>query len=44
MFESSLSLALTEWGEETSHALDKDYYKCWQTLKKKFDPSKKLET
>jgi len=40
MFESSLSLAVTQWGEETCHALDSDYYKCWQTLKKYFDPSK----
>jgi homogentisate 1,2-dioxygenase len=41
MFESSLSLALTKWGEETCEKVDKDYYKCWQGLKKNFNPNKK---
>ena len=37
MFESSLSLALTKWGNETCGCLDKDYYKCWQGLKPHFN-------
>ena len=40
MFESSLSMAVTEWGEKTCMKLDPSYYKCWQDLKKHFDPSK----
>lgn len=36
MFETSLSLALTEWGQVTSDKLDKNYFKCWQNLKKNF--------
>ena len=40
MFESSLSMAVTEWGEKTCLKLDPSYYKCWQDLKKHFDPSK----
>ncbi|PSN39395.1 Homogentisate 1 [Blattella germanica] len=36
MFESSLGLAVTKWGEETCMKLDPDYYKCWQSLKKHF--------
>ena len=39
MFESSLSMTVTEWGERTCNKLDADYYKCWQELKKNFDPS-----
>ena len=39
MFESSLSLAVTEWGEKGCGTLSQDYYKCWQDLKKKFDPN-----
>jgi len=38
MFESSLSLAVTKWGEETCQKLDNNYYKCWQGLKKHFNP------
>jgi len=38
MFETSLSLVVTEWANKTS--LDENYYKCWQTLKKHFDPKK----
>ncbi|XP_049802217.1 homogentisate 1,2-dioxygenase [Schistocerca nitens] len=41
MFESSLSLAVTKWGEETCQKLDASYYKCWQTLKKHFNPKEK---
>ena len=36
MFESSLMLAVTEWPEETCSKLEKDYYECWQPLKKHF--------
>ncbi|XP_063243032.1 homogentisate 1,2-dioxygenase [Bacillus rossius redtenbacheri] len=41
MFESSLSLTVTTWGEETCHRLDHSYYQCWQTLKKHFNPARK---
>lgn len=37
MFESCLGLCLTEWAEKTCCVLDKEYYKCWQDLKKNFD-------
>ena len=40
MFESSFSMAVTQWGEKTCDKLDSNYYKCWQDLKKHFDPSK----
>ena len=36
MFETSLGLALTKWGEEECQKLDKNYYQCWQKLKKNF--------
>ncbi|XP_076818170.1 homogentisate 1,2-dioxygenase-like [Clavelina lepadiformis] len=36
MFESSLSMALTKWGNESCGCVDKDYYKCWQDLKSHF--------
>ena len=36
MFETSLQLAVTKWGEETCNKLDKDYYKCWQQLQNNF--------
>ncbi|XP_068150731.1 homogentisate 1,2-dioxygenase [Drosophila tropicalis] len=36
MFESSLSLAVTKWGEETCQKLDAEYYECWQSLKDNF--------
>lgn len=39
MFESSLSMAVTKWGEETCCKLDHSYYTCWQTLAKNFDPT-----
>ena len=38
MFETSFSMTVTEWGERTCGKLDADYYKCWQTLRKTFDP------
>ena len=43
MFESSLSLAVTEWGEKTCCKLDHTYYQCWQSLGKNFDPNWKPE-
>ncbi|KNC80161.1 homogentisate 1,2-dioxygenase [Sphaeroforma arctica JP610] len=39
MFESSFSLALTRWGEETCETVDSDYFQCWQGLESNFDPS-----
>jgi homogentisate 1,2-dioxygenase len=36
MFESSLSMAVTKWGEETCQKLDASYYECWQKLEKNF--------
>lgn len=36
MFETSFSLALTQWGRETCGKVDKNYFKCWQDLKKNF--------
>lgn len=39
MFESSLSLAVTKWGEEICQKLDSKYYECWQNLKKHFKSS-----
>jgi len=38
MFETSLTMVVTDWANKTS--LDPDYHKCWQTLKKHFDPKK----
>ncbi|GLV41670.1 homogentisate 12-dioxygenase [Carabus blaptoides fortunei] len=43
MFESSLSMAVTEWGEKTCQKLDAEYYKCWQGLKKHFNPNWKKQ-
>lgn len=37
MFESSLSMAITEWGNKTK--VDQQYYECWQPLKKHFTGS-----
>ncbi|XP_035209607.1 homogentisate 1,2-dioxygenase-like isoform X1 [Stegodyphus dumicola] len=39
MFETSLSLRVTSWGEKNCQKLDHEYYKCWQNLKKNFDPN-----
>ena len=41
MFESSLSMAVTKWGEDTCEKLDKNYYECWQKLEKHFTISEK---
>lgn len=38
MFESCMSLALTEWGQKYS-GIDHEYYKCWESLEKYFDPN-----
>ena len=38
MFESSFSMAVTEWGEKACGTLSEDYYKCWQPLKSTFNP------
>jgi homogentisate 1,2-dioxygenase len=42
MFESSMSMAITEWGQETCLKLDHDYYKCWQGLTDNFDQNLKI--
>ncbi|XP_051737953.1 homogentisate 1,2-dioxygenase isoform X1 [Ctenopharyngodon idella] len=39
MFESSFSMAVTKWGLDTCHRLDKNYYKCWEALKSHFNPN-----
>uniref|UniRef100_A0A8C2E3M9 Homogentisate 1,2-dioxygenase n=1 Tax=Cyprinus carpio TaxID=7962 RepID=A0A8C2E3M9_CYPCA len=39
MFESSFSMAVTKWGLDTCHCLDKSYYKCWEALKSHFNPN-----
>lgn len=36
MFESSFSMAVTDWAQQR---LDPSYHKCWQGLKKNFNPS-----
>ena len=38
MFETSLGLAPTTWGLKTCAKVDHEYYKCWQGLKKHFNP------
>lgn len=38
MFESSFSMAVTEWALTGCGTLSDDYYKCWQPIKKNFDP------
>ncbi|CAL4158365.1 unnamed protein product, partial [Meganyctiphanes norvegica] len=39
MFETSLGLGLTDWGEETCQKVDAEYFQCWQGIKKTFDPN-----
>jgi homogentisate 1,2-dioxygenase len=39
MFESSFSMAVTQWGQNGCSKLDGSYYKCWQGLRKNFDPN-----
>lgn len=36
MFESSLSMATTQWSQEICNKLDRKYYECWQKLKNNF--------
>ncbi|XP_067951461.1 homogentisate 1,2-dioxygenase-like [Watersipora subatra] len=36
MFESSLSLAVSKWGQEICQKLQHDYINCWASLKKNF--------
>ncbi|KAL1123433.1 hypothetical protein AAG570_002513 [Ranatra chinensis] len=36
MFESSFSMAVTNWAEVVSQKLDESYYKCWKDIKKQF--------
>ncbi|XP_067002980.1 homogentisate 1,2-dioxygenase [Anabrus simplex] len=38
MFESSFSMAVTKWGFDGCQKIDPAYFKCWQTLKKNFNP------
>ena len=39
MFESSFSMALTQWGDSTCEKVDAAYYECWQPLKKRMKMS-----
>jgi len=39
MFESCLSLGVTPWALTQCQKVDSDYWKCWQPLKKHFDPN-----
>ncbi|XP_078045529.1 homogentisate 1,2-dioxygenase [Augochlora pura] len=43
MFETCYSLVVTEWATTVSNKLDHDYNKCWEPLKKHFDPNAKPE-
>ena len=38
MFESSLSMAVTKWGNKTCQKVDHNYYKVWEPIKKHFNP------
>lgn len=41
MFETSYSMAVTEWAANKSNKLDNDYSKCWEGLNKHFDSNTK---
>jgi len=41
MFETSLMLAITKWGQKTCQVLDDQYYECWQKLEKNFSLANK---
>lgn len=41
MFESSLSMTVTKWGNKICNKLSPEYYKCWQSLPDNFNPSSK---
>jgi homogentisate 1,2-dioxygenase len=43
MFESSFNMAVTKWGNEICQKVDPKYYKCWQGLKKNFNPDAKIK-
>ena len=32
MFETSLMLAITKWGQDGCQTLDDEYFKCWQGI------------
>ena len=36
MFESSLSMNVTKWGNTICEKVDEDYINCWAPLKKNF--------
>lgn len=38
MFETSYSMAVTEWASKFCNKLDDAYYECWQDLRKNFEP------
>ncbi|RWS23192.1 hypothetical protein B4U80_07070 [Leptotrombidium deliense] len=40
MFESSMNITITEWGQKLCKTVDEEYYKCWQSLKKHFKPNR----
>lgn len=44
MFETSYSMTVTEWATKLSNKLDVDYNRCWEGLKKHFDPNAKPKT
>lgn len=39
MFETSYSMAVTEWAAKLCNKLDDNYHKCWQGLRKHFNPA-----
>ncbi|KYQ57382.1 Homogentisate 1,2-dioxygenase [Trachymyrmex zeteki] len=41
MFETSYSMAMTQWASKLCNKLDNEYYKCWQDLQKHFDHTDK---
>ena len=41
MFESSFSMAVTQWGEKGCGTLEDTYFKCWAGIQKYFDPNNK---
>ena len=44
MFETSLGLGLTHWGEHTCKKIDPNYYKCWEDLKPHFkEPTEEID-
>jgi len=42
MFETSYSMAVTQWASKLCNKLDNEYYKCWQGLQKHFDQQAKI--